>query len=279
MMFQQHDDYKPVTWIRGQPIFALHLIVCFFSLTMIIAAIIGTTSTNALANSLGFASGKVHGGQVWRIVTYGFVNPPTIRFVIEMVMFVWFGLELERFFGRKVFLTFFGSLYLFVPVVLTILGLLREMALVGVTGGFGCFIAFATLYPGALLIFNIPAKWMAFVVVAISSLIYIYARDLVALVDLWATVGFAYSFVRYHQGRWAMPTLRWPRRKPALRVLPRPPARGQAEKFDAPPEDEFDSEVDALLEKIARNGLTSLSANERARLEEAREHLLKKERK
>jgi hypothetical protein len=278
MMFEPHDDYKPVTWMRGHPIYVTHLIVCIFSLTMIIATILGPSVTNAVTNSLGFASGRVHGGQVWRIVTYGFVNPPSIGFVIEMVMFVWFGLELERFFGRKVFLTFFGSLYLFVPVVLTLLGFFREMALVGVTGGFGCFIAFATLYPGALLIFNIPAKWMAFVVVGLSSLIYIYARDLVALIDLWATVGFAYSFVRYHQGRWAMPSFNWPKRRPKLRVVPRMRDAYAAQTREESYDDEPSSEVDDLLDKIARNGLGSLSADERKRLEMARENLLRKER-
>lgn len=279
MMFEQHDDYKPVAWVRGNPIYAAHFIVCFFSLTMVIAAILGTHVTQGIAGHLGFFSSKVHGGQVWRIVTYGLVNPPTIAFVIEMVMLIWFGLQLERFFGRKAFLTFFGLLYLLVPVVLTLLGFSREMALIGVTGGFGCFIAFATLYPGALLIFNIPAKWMALIAIGISSLLYIYARDVVALIDLWATVGFAYSFVRYHQGRWAMPNFSWPKRKPKFRVVPRrrdpeePLTRADFE------DDEPEAEMDALLDKIARNGLASLTPNERARLELAREELLKKERK
>lgn len=278
MMFEQHDDYKPVTWVGGNPIYAAHFIVGFFSLTMIIAAVLGTHVTQEIAGHLAFLSSKVHGGQVWRVLTYGLVNPPTIPFVIEMVMLIWFGLQLERFFGRKVFLTFFGLLYLLVPVVLSLLGFFREMPLIGVTGGFGCFIAFATLYPGALLIFNIPAKWLALIAIGISSLLYIYARAGVALIDLWATVGFAYSFVRYHQGRWAMPNFSWPKRTSKLRIVPRqrdPDEPLTRADFD---DDETESEMDSLLDKIARNGLASLTPNERARLELAREELLKKER-
>ena len=44
-------------------------------------------------------------------------------------------------------------------------------------------------------------------------------------------------------------------------------------------EEEIDTEVDELLEKIARSGLSSLTSKERKQLEKAREALLKKERK
>ncbi len=279
MMFEQHDDYKPVTWVRGNPIYATHLIVCFFAVTMLIAALLGANAMRPLGDSLGFYSSKIYTGQLWRFISYGLINPPSIPFVMEMLMTLWFGKELERFFGRKVFLSFYGALYLFLPVVLTLLGLWREMALMGVAGGFGCFIAFATLYPGAMMILNIPAKWLAVIVVGIFSLLAIYARDLVALANLWATVGFAYSFVSHHQGRLRFPTFRFPWSKPKFRVVQRTRdtlssrARGDDE------EDELENELDGLLDKIAKNGLSSLSSNERARLELAREELLRKERK
>ena len=279
MMFEQHDDFKPVTWMRGHAIYATHLIVCFFSVTMIVTTILGMNVTQTLINSLGFASDKVHSGEVWRMVTYGLVNPPSIGFVIEMVMLIWFARELERFFGRKVFLTFYGSLYLFVPLVLTLLGFWRPMELVGVIGGFGCFIAFATLYPGVILIFGIPAKWLALLLVGVYSLIDVYTRQMVALIDLWATVGFAYAFVRFHQGRIQLPSIRWPWSKPKFRVVQRTRDTISSRSPENDGDDEPESEMDILLDKIARNGLASLSSNERARLELAREELLKKERK
>jgi membrane associated rhomboid family serine protease len=278
MMFEQHDDYKPVTWVRGNPIYVTHLIVLFFSVTMLVATVLGPNVTQAMIRSMGFLSREVHGGEVWRIFTYGLVNPPSINFVIDMIIIAWFGREMERFFGRKVFLGFYAALYLLVPVVLTLLGFLRPTALAGEIGGFAIFIAFATLYPGAVLIFNITAKWLAIIGVGIYSLLFLYGRDLVELASLWTTTGFAYSFVRYHQGRIQLPRFSWPGSKPKLRVLQRTrdvETLGAGEDDD----DELENDVDDLLEKIARNGLASLSKSERERLELARENLLKKDRK
>ena len=279
MMFEQHEDHKPIAWMRGHPLFATHLIVIFFSATMCIATVLGPQAVASMTASLGFFSRDIFSGQVWRILTYGLVNPPGISFVIDMFVIAWFGREMERFFGRKVFLWFFGTLYLLVPVVLTLLGFWRPTALVGEVGGFAIFIAFATLYPGAILVFNIPAKWLAAVAVAIYSLVYFYRRNVVEFTALWTTVGFAYLFVRYHQGRLHLPRFRLQRGGPKLRVVPRQEVKSTFGSADDESADALDSEVDALLEKIARHGLSSLSGNERARLEQAREHLLKKERK
>jgi hypothetical protein len=49
------------------------------------------------------------------------------------------------------------------------------------------------------------------------------------------------------------------------------------EKVSEEEEDEPTSEVDALLDKIAKSGIGSLTAKERKRLEKAREDLMKRE--
>ena len=61
-------------------------------------------------------------------------------------------------------------------------------------------------------------------------------------------------------------------RRPKFRVLPAPTARSR--RVEEP--DEVES-IDPLLDKIARSGMNSLTAKERARLEKAREALLKKD--
>ena len=71
----------------------------------------------------------------------------------------------------------------------------------------------------------------------------------------------------------------WFRPKPKLRIVPRRRDPEEALTRADFEDDEPESEMDALLDKIARNGLASLSPNERARLELAREELLKKDRK
>jgi hypothetical protein len=105
---------------------------------------------------------------------------------------------------------------------------------------------------------------------------YLFDRDYVGLTALLVTVGFAYAFVRFEQGRFHLPTLRLPSfsRRPKLRVLPNPIPG--AERVDEE-EDESMSEVDVLLDKIAKSGIDSLTAKERKRLEKAREELMKRE--
>ena len=212
------------------------------------------------------------GGQVWRFLTYGLWNVPSLGFVIDMVMLVWFGRELERFFGRKIFLRFYAILYLLQPLTYTLLGLLRPTVLQGETGAFAMFLAFATLYPNAALLFNILAKWMAIVLVGLYTLMALSTRDFVALTALWVTVGYAFGFIRHERGHFALPDLRFWKRKPRFHVVRSESARGVASR-----EVEAPSDMDTLLDKIAKSGMASLTAKERARLEAAREELLKRD--
>ena len=84
-----------------------------------------------------------------------------------------------------------------------------------------------------------------------------------------------------------MPSVLVPNRKPQFRVLdPVPKAeverpRGvrvtELEGLEDVEDDEALEVADSLLEKIARSGLGSLSADEKKQLEQAREALLRRE--
>jgi hypothetical protein len=149
------------------------------------------------------------------------------------------------------------------------------MGLVGESGAFAIFVAFATLYPGAPVFFNLLAKWVALVLVGIYTLIALNNRDPVSLISLWATTGFAFAFVRYQQGYLTLPTPNLFQRGPKLRVLP----DLKTDKSTSAKKDKSSSmaEVDALLDKIAQSGMASLTAKERAKLDAARAELLKRE--
>jgi len=190
-------------------------------------------------------------------------------------MMVWFGREVERHFGRRTFLIFYGVLYLLTPLLFTVVGLWIPMAVAGESGAFAIFVAFATLYPNAPVFFNLLAKWVALVLVGIYTLIALNNRDLVSLISLWATTGFAFAFVRYQQGLISLPKLNLFRRGPKLRVLP----DLKVDKTPAAKTKQASSmaEVDALLDKIAQSGISSLTAKERAKLDAARADLLKRE--
>ncbi|MEY4940230.1 MAG: hypothetical protein RIQ93_1965 [Verrucomicrobiota bacterium] len=269
------DDHQPVTWLRGQPIYAVHLLVLGFVGSMILTTILRFAGGGQVLDSLIFLSTPVLGGEVWRVLTYGLVNDPSLWFVIRMLMLVWFGRELERFFGRMVFLRFYAGLYLFMPLMFTLMGLWRPTLLAGESGGFALFVAFATLYPNVAMIFNILAKWAAAILVGIYTLMALSSRDWVQLASLWVAVGYGYAFVRYEQGHFRLPNFR-----PAGRSKPKgsfsPDLRPKKAVTVKSAGGNSMVEIDAVLDKIAQSGIGSLTAQERAKLDAAREDLRRK---
>lgn len=261
-----------MAWFRGYPLYAAHILVVVFVTSMIATALLSGLGGGAVLANLGFASDRVLRGEVWRIVTYGLVNPPSVWFLVDMCMIVWFGRDLERTLGRRKFLSFYGLTYLLIPLVYTAMGLWFPTATYGQRNGLALLVAFATLFPGAMFFFNIPAKWIAIAFVAINALSAVYLGNGVELLTILIVNAWAFLFIRFHQGVLAFPTIRGRERDaPEFRVVPdiEPRKQGQASAR----KQASMAEVDALLDKIAQYGIGSLTAQERARLDEAREHL------
>jgi len=272
------DEHQPVMWLRGHAVYAAHFIVLVFVASMLVTTLLDFSRVTLHFAWLPFSSAEVLHGQVWRLFTYGLVNPPRevgFQFLFDMLMIAWFGRDVERYFGRRTFLLLYGCIYLVTPVLFTAIGGWLPVSRYGETGAFALFVAFATIYPGALMMFNVLAKWAAVILVGLFTLIALDARDVTGLITLWATCGFAFAFVRHHQGHFTLPSFRLWRRKPKLRVLPDLPAN----KADSARGVKANSmaEVDALLDKIARSGISSLTSKERAKLDSARAELLKKD--
>ncbi|MCX6953279.1 MAG: rhomboid family intramembrane serine protease [Verrucomicrobia bacterium] len=274
--YSDSDEHTPVMWLRGYPIYAAHFIVVVYVVSMLVVTMLNLFGIGGMLQWLPFSSPEVLHGQVWRIFTYGLYNPPSLGFVFEMIMIAWFGRDVERAWGRRTFLWFYAAVYLITPLLFTAIGTWLPLGLAGATGAFALFIAFATLYPGALMMFNILAKWAALILVGISTLIALNYHDWSGLISLWVTSGFAYAFVRHHQGLLELPKLNLWKPKPKLRVLPDLPAKKtEPAPSRALPADSM-AEVDALLDKIAKSGFASLTAKERAKLDSARAEMLKK---
>jgi len=267
---QPSEEHQPITWVRGYPLYAAHLIVLVYVVSMIVTSVLGSGSV--VVSWIEFDSAMVLQGQLWRFLTYGLWNEASIPFAINMVFLAMFGREVEKFFGRILFLQFYFALYLLPPLLFTLLGLRWPIVFSGASGNLAVFVAFAVLYPSAVLMFNILAKWAAVILVGIYALMALNSRSYPALLLLSSSVLFAYAFVRYQQGHFNLPRLSLPRRKPKLRVLP-----------DLEPENPISTagrssgnsmaEVDALLDKIAQSGISSLTAKERAKLDRAHEDL------
>lgn len=281
--FETPEEHGPVTWWRGHPVHAVHLLVAGLVVSMLATTALQFARADGVIARLSFSGEAVWRGELWRVLTYGLVNPASLGLAIELLMLGWFGREVERFLGRRDFLRLYAGLYLLRPLLFTALAPVLPASFAGGTGSFAVFIAFATLFPDAPLLFNLLARWVAWGLLALGALMALGARDGVRLLELAATAGFAFAFIRHHQGRWSWP--RFPRFRltrpapvpaPATRAAPvTVAARAGAARGPGttPPVVAPMAEVDALLDKIAQSGLHSLTAAERARLEAAREDL------
>ena len=223
------------------------------------------------------------------VLSYPFVEPPTFFSPLLIMCFYQWSTGIETHLGRGPLMRLL-LLLLLLPVAF-----LGAMWLAGISGGTlsgsflitaGLLVAFSTLYPNAEWWGWVPFKYLAFACILCASLISISDRDWLGVASLLLICAASFFYIRHaidqeYDDRVPL-TARirsWFRSKPKFRVVPRTRdavAMRAREEYD---DDELGSEVDALLEKIARKGLASLSADERARLEQARETLLKKEQK
>jgi hypothetical protein len=186
-----------------------------------------------------------------------------------------FGREVERFIGRRAYSLLYLLLLLLPSVFLTLWGLRERVGLSGSAAlHFGIFIAFATIYPNAELLFRITAKWAALILAAAYTLQLLAYHVWSEMAMLWLTLAAAFLYIRM---RGVGPELVWwdnlktrLRPKPKFTVVPKQNTRRVVE-----PDDVYAS-VDPILDKIAKSGIGSLTTAERRALDRARNRLLKK---
>jgi membrane associated rhomboid family serine protease len=274
------DDYRPVAWMGRYPVDVTTMLVGVHVVVAILTAILVGVVGVSVLTSLQFDSTAVlQGGQVWRLLTYAFIHPPTLSgllwFAVEMYMLFVFGREVERFIGRRAYIALYLTLLLLPVLVLGLLSFWTPTQFATSTAlHFGIFLAFTTIYPNVELFFRIMAKWVAVIFVAIGTLSSLAIHDWQSLVVLWTSIGAAFLFIEL---RGAGPELAWwnnlkerIKPKPKFRVVQKTPPRRLAESDDSY------TSIDPILDKISKFGIGSLTANERRQLDRERERLLKK---
>lgn len=269
------DEHRPLTYFRGYGLYAAHLVVIVYCVSMVVTTLFGLAA-NPLITWLAYANYLVLDGQVWRVATYGLVSLPSIRFGIDMLMIVWFGREVEKRLGWKGFLLLFGGSYLLPPLLLLGVTPWLPAQMAGEVGALAVFVAFAVIHPGAPVLFNLTARWAAVILVGLFTLMALAGRDWAWLLAIWIANAYAYAFARHELGHFTLPDLRFWRR-PRLRVLPDLPPGGSGGKsrpMSAGPSGA--TIVDAILDKIAQSGFASLTPEEKARLEAARADLIQR---
>ena len=275
-------DTMPLTWMGRVPVYASTILVAVFVAGMMATVLLASARVSIQPFAFD-AQDFWKKAYLWQPFTFPLIDFPSFFYAFGLCFLYWFGVGIETHLGRRVLLRLLLLLCI-VPALTASAWWLADRPLRMPLSGssdiaIGLFIAYATLYPNVEVWNWIPMKWLAFAGIVLNALMFFPGREWDRLSVFLSACAAAHIYTRYEQGHWVFPSFRWSHRKPAFRVVPREDAPRRSMPREEMLEEEIDTEVDELLEKIARSGLSSLTSKERTQLEKAREALLKKERK
>ena len=231
-----------------------------------------------------FVPAEVLQGQVWRAVTWPFVDGISLWTILTLVLLWYFGRDLENQVGRRPMMSLYIALWAILTVVAFVVGLaMGGGAMAGLDSiQFIVLLLWIAENPRRPFFFGIPAWVVGAVLVALQVLSYIAIRDLAGLASLVVTF-FVAAVVARRFG--LLSDLSWlpGRRGSAPRIrqgggvrapqaaAPRTPRAARAEQKAAARQASDHERMDALLEKISEQGIHSLTPAERKELEALRE--------
>lgn len=222
--------------------------------------------------------------RIWTPFTYMFVHGGLFHVLFNMLVLFFFGPPLEERWGSREFLRF----YLICGLGGALLSVLMPVPIIGASGAIlGVMVAFAMYWPDNPIyiwgIFPVKAKWLVAFMVGLN-LFNAVAGGPTGIAYL-AHLGGAFVAFAYLKSPWAPPA--WGERPSRQRRSSRRNWGATLIGLVKRPEDESDREtpvarihphrtqpaagddVDRILEKISQGGLSSLTPEERERLEEA----------
>ena len=274
----QSDDYRPLFWVSGRPVYVNTLITALHIIGFAVVAIMVSFFGSAVTDAISLGSFEVlHYGQVWRLISYILFPPYTaIAFIFLMLFLIYFGRQVEIFVGRRTYMALYAALVLVPAVLVCLLSLLGlEKPYLGGFGTiFGVFIAFATLYPRLDLniwFVSMTASMWAYALLAVWTLVDIAFHDWVGLATLWCDATVGYFGMRLIGAGYGFTWLTdWLDERRARRLA-------HKHNIKVLKDTQASESIDQILEKISRQGVGSLNARERAALERARTNLLKRD--
>jgi len=281
-LISSFNEDRPVTYFRGYPVYCATILTVTYAI-----GVLGTflakafRAWDALISLFAFdSSHSILGGQLWQALTYSFVDFPNFFSIIGLLFLYVSAVEIEKYIGRARFLTLYGVILLIPPVTLTGLALAINSPILffGQTQiMIGLFIAFCTLYPGVQWGGFLTAKWVAIASLVLASAIDLSSASWVSFGELWLISAFSFGYIRFLQRGGELPSFSLPlRHRPKLRIVQKPKTHARPSTTEATGNES--AEMDHLLDKISKNGLNSLTSQERAALERARAKLLEKDR-
>ena len=277
--YSSYSNNEPLTRWNNTPIYLTTILTAVFVAGFVFTALAHRSMAWFL---FAFSMPLDPSWSLWRVATYVILDPVSFFTPFAILCFYWWSIGIETHLGREKLVTLLALIVLTTPAVCALWYWgLHVPSLVAGSQAFiaGLLIAFATLYPNSEAWGWIPFKWLAFACIFTGSLMLFADREWIALSELWAScaVGFAYMHHAKEMEHDDTVSLfeklgKWFQRKPKFRVVNSPSPRGRP----AAAESET-GELDALLDKIARKGIDSLSKQERAKLERLREAMIRKD--
>ena len=291
------SDTRPLAQFRGASIYLVTILVALHVLSALVELFFGGRWLPKLVFLPLFPW-----EEPWRWLSYAYAERVGIWFLMSMFFMYFIGRRMEVSFGRR----FFGLMYLSLISTGSLLAFLMyyaRMGDIGVLSGstiitFSLFFGTCLMEPDAPFfgVEWITAKWVGLVSLGVGLLGHLASGETVEGMILLTSVLVVYLFLR----RVGMPDHLFAV-KEALRSTLTPQARPQnpksttrpgrpaaAKKESAPskyyepkikpktdlaPERKAVEEVDAILDKIARSGMDSLTAAEKAALQKASSRL------
>lgn len=233
-------------------------------------------------------------GQIWRLLTYAFLHDTSnfYHILFNMAFLWWFGSELEQLYGEKEFLLFYLTAAVVGGVAYTAAELMRGQGhfCVGASCAVtGLLILYACHFPDRIIWFwFLPVPIWLFALFNVGQDLFTFVgrqRTQVAVVVHLG--GAACALIYYKQSRTLGGVVSWftrwrkTLRQPRLKVYhpeaepPREPVPVAA-AASAGVDERFEAKLDAVLEKIARTGKESLTADEQQILVQASEFYKKR---
>ncbi|PTY01749.1 hypothetical protein DB346_11175 [Verrucomicrobia bacterium LW23] len=271
------NNASPVTWIDKYPIYLSQAIAIVHVACMIVFSVLFALRVNPLWTTglLNFQSAEILGSfQVWRIFTYPLVAIASLDFAIMWVIYWFLAPEVEKGLSTRTFIRIYVATTLVLAALMMVVALIFGPVLYqggrGITWVF--FAAFCIMYPETILLF-IPAWVVMWILLVINSLVDLMSHDPVSLTLMWAATGIAFVAVR--MTGWGGKSL-WIADKFEDWQLAR---AARKRNIQVVQEQKVTEDMDAILEKISREGMASLTPAEKAALEKARTRLIKRDKK
>lgn len=271
-------DYRPLFWVGGHPVSATLFLIGVHLLLMVAYAVCSALGVGHVFNPLIFSSADVlQRGRVWELATYAFVNPPGIFFVFNLFVFYRTGEAVEQFIGRGYFFGLYAALIVLPAVFLTACSFFFRMPpYMGAENVMlGMWVAFVAIYPHVeVFFFRIKVIWFTAALLGIISLMYLADRQWLPLGLLWLSTGIAAVYVRslgVATGFGFFDRIHeWLEQRRMERIAQQNNIRliKQQEKVES---------IDAILDKISKHGMGSLTPIEKKILERASDELIKRD--